>query len=125
MTRSLPFVVVFVVLASVSTLAHHGYPDFLLNQRVTVDGTLEELHYANPHVVLKIRTTDRVLYTAEWQAASWLLLKAHVMLTTLRVGDHLTVIGAPSRDPAAHEVVRLNEVRRASDGWTYKVIESN
>lgn len=125
MTRSFPAVVAILVLAGISARAHHGHTDFLLNRTVTVEGTLEDLRYANPHVVLKIRTAEGVIYSAEWQAASWLQYHAHVMLTTLRVGDQLIVSGAPSRDPASRELVRLKEVRRPRDGWTYRVIQED
>ena len=123
MRRTLPAVIVILVLAGISAHAHHSYPDFLLDQRVSVEGKLEELRYANPHVVLKIRTAEGVVYSAEWQAAWWLQFHAHVTLTTLRVGDQVIVSGAPSRDPASHELVRLKEVRRPRDGWTYHVIQ--
>jgi hypothetical protein len=123
MRRTLPAVVVLVVLAGISTRAHHGHADFLLSQKMTVEGTLDELRYANPHVVLKIRTAEGVVYSAEWQAASWLQYHAHVTLTTLRVGDHIVVTGAPSRDPTSRELVLLKEVRRPRDGWTYQVIQ--
>ena len=123
MIRTLPAVIVILVLAGISAQAHHGYPNFLLARMVSVQGTLEELRYANPHVVLKIRTAEGVVYSAEWQAASWLQFHAHVTLTTLRVGDQVIVSGAPSRDPASHELVRLKEVRRPRDGWAYQVIQ--
>jgi hypothetical protein len=121
MRRSLAIIGIL-VLAGIPARAHHSHPDFLLGQTVTVEGTLEELWYANPHVLLKIRTGEGVVYSAEWQAASWLQFHAHVMLTTLRVGDRLAVSGAPSRDPATRELVRLKQVRRLRDGWTYQVI---
>jgi hypothetical protein len=123
MRRTLPATIVLCVLAGLSVRAHHSHPDFFLNQTVTVEGTLEELRYANPHVVLKIRSSEGVVYSAEWQAASWLQYHAHVMLTTLRIGDHVVVTGAPSRDPTSRELVRLKEVRRPRDGWTYQVIQ--
>ena len=121
MRRTLPAAIVILVLTGISARAHHSYPEFLLDQKVSVEGEIEELRYANPHVVLKIRTAEGVVYTAEWQAASWLEYYAHVTLTTIRVGDHVIVSGAPSRDPASHELVRLKEVRRPRDGWTYQV----
>jgi hypothetical protein len=123
MRRSFLAFIGLVVLAGNSARAHHSHTDFLLDQTVTVEGELEELRYANPHVLLKIQTSEGVVYLAEWQAASWLQYHAHVMLTTLRVGDHLIVSGAPSRDPASHELVRLKQVRRPRDGWTYRVIQ--
>jgi hypothetical protein len=125
MSRSFPLVVGILVLAGVSARAHHGHTDFLLNQTVTVEGKLEDLRYANPHVVLKIRTAEGAVYSAEWQAASWLQYHAHVMLTTLRVGDQLIISGAPARDPTSRELVRLTQVRRPQDGWTYRVIQED
>ena len=123
MKHALPVGIVILVLAGGSSaLAHHSHPDFLLDQQVSIEGDIVELKYANPHVLLKIRTADGVVYTAEWQAASWLLYHAKVTLTTLRVLDHVIVSGAPSRDPESHELVRLKEVRRPIDGWTYQVI---
>ena len=125
MRRLFPAILGILVLAGISARAHHGHTDFLLDQTVTIEGTLVELRYANPHVVLKMRTAEGVVYSAEWQAASWLQYHAHVMLTTLRVGDHLVVSGAPSRDPASRELVRLKLVRRPRDGWTYRVIQEH
>ena len=117
----LPAVIVILVLSGSSVRAHHSHTDFLLGQTATVEGEIEGLRYANPHVLLKIRTAEGVVYTAEWQAASWLNFHAHVTLTTLRVGDHVIVSGAPPRDPTLHWLVRLQEVRRPQDGWTYQV----
>ena len=56
-----------VVLLGSAAAAHHGYDDFFREKRVSVEGVLEELHYANPHVILKIRTDDGQLYTALWE----------------------------------------------------------
>lgn len=123
MKRTLPVVLGILILTAISARAHHAHVNYLLDQKVTVDGTLQELKYANPHVVMKIRTADGVVYTAEWQAASWLQFHAHVSLTTLRVGDHVVVTGAPSRNPVLHELASLSEVRRPSDGWTYQVVQ--
>jgi len=123
MKRALPAAIVLVILVGIPAAAHHSHADFQLDRKVAVEGTLEALRYANPHVTLKIRTADGILYSAEWQAAWWLQYHAHVMLTTLRVGDHLIVSGSPARDPASRELVRLTEVRRPRDGWTYRVVE--
>lgn len=125
MKRLCSAVVAILVLTATSALAHHSHPDFQLNRTVTVEGTLQELRYANPHVELKIRTPEGVVYSAEWQGASWLQFHAHVLLNTLRVGDQLVVSGAPSRDPASRELVRLKQVRRPRDGWTYQVVDGD
>jgi hypothetical protein len=123
MRRSILAIIGIVALASIPVRAHHAHAAFRLDQTVTVQGTLLELRYANPHVLLRIQTAEGVVYTAEWQAASWLQYHAHVELTTLRVGDELVVSGAPPRDPASRELVRLTQVRRPRDGWSYQVTQ--
>jgi hypothetical protein len=102
--------------------AHHGYGGFFDPQQrtVLVDGTLEDLDYANPHVVMTIRTPDSVMYTITWQSPGWLQQAAAVTKTTFHAGDHLIVIGAPSRDARSREVTRIREVRRPTDGWIWR-----
>ena len=38
----------------------------------------------------------------------------------VKIGDHLMVIGAPSRDPASHDVTLVREVQRPRDGWSWR-----
>ena len=52
-----------IVLSSTSARAHHGYANFFLDQRLSIEGEIEELRYGNPHVVMKIRTADSAVYT--------------------------------------------------------------
>lgn len=37
----------------------------------------------------------------------------------LKVGDVVVVSGTPALDPAVHELARIEEVRRVSDGWRW------
>jgi DUF917 family protein len=83
-----------VVTLATAVYAHHSYPDFLLDQTATVEGTIESIQFENPHVLLKIRTADPIVYTAEWEAVRSLKTTA-VTSSTLRVGDHIVVIGCP------------------------------
>jgi hypothetical protein len=107
-----------VAMLATAVYAHHSYPDFLLDQTATVEGTIESIQFENPHVLLKIRTADSIVYTAEWEAARSLKTTA-VTSSTLRVGDHIVVIGCPPRDPALHELVALKQLRRPMDGWVW------
>ncbi len=61
--RYLAAVLVATLIASAAASAHHGYDDFYKDRRVTVEGVLEDIVYANPHVTMKIRTDGwRPLY---------------------------------------------------------------
>ena len=118
MRRTVIAVVGVMILAGSSAHAHHGYANFFLDQRVSIEGDIQEVRYANPHVVLTIRTADSTIYTATWRAA-YQLEWAGVTRTTLKVGDHVIVTGAPPRDPASHELMPVREIRRPRDGWKW------
>jgi hypothetical protein len=107
------------MLVGSSGSAHHGYSSFDREHPITIDGTLESFLYANPHVIMQIRASDDTVYTVTWQAAMWVEREAGVTKTTFKLGDRLVIRGAPSRDPASHEVTLLQQVRRPSDGWTW------
>ena len=110
-------VVGILVLLGTSVSAHHSYAKFDRDHPVSVEGTLEALLYANPHVVMKVRTADGTFYTVVWQAMNWVEREAGVTKDTFKSGDLLIIRGAPSRTPGEHELSLVQEVRRPSDGW--------
>lgn len=83
------------ILAGSSARAHHGYATFFdpRDRPVAIEGDLENLLYANPHVVMKIRAADSTVYTVTWQAAMWAERNAGVTKSTFKVGDRLIVTG--------------------------------
>jgi hypothetical protein len=118
MRRSFLALVGVVLLAgSVAVGAHHSYANFSDNI-TSIEGTLEKVMFANPHVVLTIRTKDASVYTATWVAA-FNLENRGMKATELKIGDVVLVSGTPARDPSVHEISRLEEVRRVSDGWRW------
>jgi hypothetical protein len=122
MRRTTLAIVGAIVLVGSSAQAHHGYAAFFnpTERTVAVEGDLESLLYANPHVVMQIRAADYTLYKVSWQAPGWVERAAGVTKSTFKIGDHLIVIGAPSRDPSSREVTLLREVRRPRDGWNWR-----
>ena len=72
--------------------AHHSYGDVLRDQSVSVEGTLEWLLFANPHVMLKVKTDNSGTYTAEWLSIPQ-LSRAGITAWTLKVGDRVVVTG--------------------------------
>ncbi len=115
-------VAVVMLMAGSSLGAHHGYAGFFSpdERTVAIEGDVESVVYANPHVVIRLRAANATVYTVTWQSASWFARNASVTQSTLKIGDHLIVIGAPSRDSASHEVTMVREVRRARDQWIWR-----
>jgi Family of unknown function (DUF6152) len=117
--RYLAAVLVATLIAPAVASAHHGYDDFYKDRRVTVEGVLEDIVYANPHVTMKLRTDAGDLYTALWEATNSVQRRGGTP-TTFKAGDRVRVVGCPPRDPASRDIALLREVTRMSDGWTWR-----
>lgn len=119
-----PFALVLLVALAAPTaaLAHHGYDDFYKDRRVTVEGVLEEVVYANPHVTLKIRTDDGQLYTALWDGLGSVQRRGATAMM-FKAGEKVRVTGCPPRDPASRDIALLRHVTRLNDGWTWQKTE--
>ena len=104
---------------------HHSYTGFHdpADRTVAIEGTLEAFQYANPHVILTIRTAEAALYTVTWQSSMWVNRQAKVSKDTFKPGDHLVVIAAPPRDPRSREVTQVREIRRPRGRWTWRASE--
>jgi hypothetical protein len=120
--RTVLAVVGVMILTGSPARAHHGYANFFRDRAVTIEGEIvEAVRFVDPHVVLKVRTADSTVYTATWLGASAFRHGAGVVTsTTLKVHDHIVVIGCPPRDPASQELYPLKELRRPSDGWIWQ-----
>lgn len=99
--------------------AHHSYAEFQ-DQPATIQGTLVQIEFKNPHTLLKVRGMDGNEYMAIWNAAFQLRTQG-VHDTDLKAGDVVSLTGFPSRDAAVHQMAKLRTVRRTSDGWTWQV----
>jgi hypothetical protein len=104
------------VASAVPLFAHHNAyaPD--RTRQVTIEGTVEAFTFAAPHVEIRIRAAEGVLYTAEWQTTAF-LTGTGITRDTIKVGDRLIVRGSPHKDSAVRKVTLLAEIRRPADGW--------
>ena len=99
--------------------AHHSYGAYYEDQTVTIEGTLETIRFANPHVIMTLRTDAQQVYTLEWQNVIQ-LRHGNVGPTTLKAGDRIVVIGSPPRDSSSHTITLLREISRPADGWRWR-----
>jgi hypothetical protein len=81
-------------------LAHHGGAAFDQTQSLTMVGTVTELQFANPHVLVYWDSTDEAGATVRW--SGWLtapnkLARAGWTKRTLSPGDQITVSGTPHK----------------------------
>ena len=99
--------------------AHHSYGAYFEDQTVSIEGTVDSIHFANPHVTFSLRTDAGEVYTAEWQNLIQ-LRHGNVGPTTLKAGDRVIVVASPPRDPSSRKITLLREIRRPADGWLWR-----
>ena len=122
-----PFISLVIVMSLLAVaapvFAHHSFAaTYFVDQEITVEGTLTQFMYRNPHSFVKIEAPDSKgqmqTWSIEWGGGAQ-LTQAHVTRDTLKPGDHVIVTGNPGRDPAEHRI-RLHKIVRPSDGWKWE-----
>ena len=113
------FFALVAVLAAGSAYAHHSYGAYYENETISIDGTIESIRFANPHVLMTLRADDGKVYNIEWQNLIQLRHR-NVGPDTLKAGDHIVLSGSPPRDPSSHTITLIREIRRPSDGWLWR-----
>jgi len=119
MRRTLLVAFVASTLFAAVASAHHSYGAYFEDQTVSIEGTVQSIHFANPHVTFNLRTADGEIYTAEWQNLIQ-LRHGNVGPTTLKAGDRVIVIASPPRDTSSRKITLLREIRRPADGWLWR-----
>ena len=92
---------VFALTVSVPAIAHHSDAALDLDRLVTIDGTVRELSWRNPHVYFTVDSTDE-----NGEPIMWTVQMASVLTVSrmgwnrdsLAVGDRVTVGAYPARD---------------------------
>ncbi len=109
LTSALAAGLVALVLAA-PTLAHHGFAAYT-NDRVTVDATMTEFRFINPHVQLYFDITNEAGEIEHWQAeltAPNKLARGGWTKNTLQPGDKVRISGQVARN-GGHSI-RIREL---------------
>lgn len=117
MSRAFALALTILLLTAGAASAHHSYAAYDREHPVSIEGEISQVLYANPHVLLTVRTNDAE-YTVEWlslyQVSRWIVAKGK-----LAVGDHIILTGCALRDQTEHRISLVTNIRRPSDGWTW------
>lgn len=107
------------LLTAASAFGHHGYADYNRDAPVVLEGTVQNVMWANPHVVITIQTEDKGEYSIEWRAVLQ-LARTGVTAVPVKQGDHIVVTGSLNRNPERHILTLVREIHRPSDGWHWE-----
>jgi hypothetical protein len=86
---------------SLPVWAHHSAAMFDFSKTVTLQGTVKEFQYTNPHSWLQVLVVGPDGKTVEWgfeAEGPSTLLRAGIKAKTFRPGDKVTVVANPLRD---------------------------
>jgi hypothetical protein len=102
--------------------AHHSFAaTYFEDKQEKVEGDLVQFLFRNPHsfVHLEVKEADGkvVRYAVEWGGGGQ-LGRQGVTRDTLKVGDHVIIIGNPGRNSEDHRL-RMIRLQRPSDGYTW------
>lgn len=100
--------------------AHHGAAGFDPTQYVTVEGTVREYRWGNPHIYLTIEVKDAAGKTSLQQveaAPAAQLMSRGVTRDLVKAGDHVSIRANPHRGGPGYAVLGYELTK--SDGRTY------
>ena len=102
-------------LLSVPAFAHHGAAAYDTAKSVTVEGTVTDFQFTNPHVIISMEVKDDKGAVQMWQGELTSpnhLSRAGWSRVTLKPGDHITMIGNPAKSGANSVWIRkLNDAQ--------------
>jgi uncharacterized protein DUF6152 len=102
--------------------AHHSFAaTYFEDQTTKIEGDLVQFQFRNPHSYVHMEAKDEQgvvqRWTIEWGSGMQLSTQG-LTATTLKVGDHVVVTGAPGRDPEDHRM-RMRSIERPKDGFKW------
>lgn len=104
--------------------AHHAISAIYDNSKpITMQGTVVEFHFVNPHPTLTIDVVDERGMHQSWQLEMdnrFELVDVGMTADTYKAGDRVVVRGGPSR--ARSNAVYALRIDRPSDGLRYEQV---
>jgi hypothetical protein len=102
-TSRILFLTFAILLLSLPLSAHHGSAAYAMEQSVSVKGDVVNFQFVNPHVLIFIESKNDKGEVEKWQGeltSPNRLNRAGWNHNTFKVGDEITLIGAPAKSGA-------------------------
>jgi hypothetical protein len=83
------------LLFAATAWAHHGWGEYDADKAVTLEGTVMESAYENPHTVIKLKTADKTWVAV--LAPPFRMEARGLKAGAIKAGVKATVVGYPNR----------------------------
>ena len=83
------------IIVAGSAMAHHGWSEYDAAKRTTMTGTIDELHFGNPHATIVVKS-DGALWNVMLAGPSRLKSRG-CTAEMLSVGQEITIEGLPHK----------------------------
>jgi hypothetical protein len=83
--------------------AHHGWAEFDETKEISLNGTVNDFHFVNPHCVIEFDVTGEKGVVEHWQAefsSPGPMARKGWTAATLQPGDKISISGHPARNGA-------------------------
>ena len=106
-----------VLLSGIQLFAHHSFAaTYFEDKQQTIEGDLVQFMFRNPHSYIQVENKNEkgeiVRWAIEWGGGGQ-LGRQGVSRDTLKVGDHVVIVGNPGRNPEDHRL-RLVRMKRTN-----------
>ena len=110
------------LLSGIKLYAHHSFAaTYFEDKQDTIEGDLSQFLFRNPHSFVHVDGKDKdgkpVTWAVEWGGGGQ-LGRQGVTRDTLKVGDHVIIVGNPGRNPEDHRL-RMIKLKRTQDNYTW------
>lgn len=113
------------LLAAAPAMAHHSSAIYDLERTITLDGTVTEYEWLNPHVYLHVATEDEMGQRAVWQIEAsppTLMARRGWSPTSFSRGDHVIVEANPAKNGGQR--MAIGRSVRKDDGTVYRMSQN-
>jgi hypothetical protein len=97
--------------------AHHSYAGFEVDERHVLSGTLTDIEWGNPHIILHVSDGTRTT-RVEWMTLTG-AEKTGVTREQFSPGERIVVTASRNRDPEIAVMAIVKEVELPDDAWRW------
>src|SRR4051812_37495642 len=121
MSRRLVALAAGLLIASVPAVAHHSLSDYDTSRTTTVDGTISQYQFVNPHPFVVLDVKDSSGAVQQWRLEMdnrSELSSIGVTKDTFKTGQRIVVNGSPGRSQP--RILYIQKLERPADGFGWE-----